>query len=89
MGFPVETVDGEIVQIVSKTGDGLLIAEDGSILKPTKSEPLKAEILEAKQAVEEAVEEVLDVVEAVRDVVEDMLDSEGAGDGEEAEAEEA
>lgn len=87
MGFPVETIDGEKFDIVEKKEEGLLIASDGTVLKPVVGANLKVEVVQAVQAVEEAVEEVIDVVEAAKDAVEELLD--GDEDAEEAEAPEA
>jgi len=81
MGFPVETVDGETVDIVDKVADGLLVAEDGSMFKPT-TDALKSELVEAGDALEAAfdaagdlVDEAGDVVDAAGDVVEAVLDA--------------
>lgn len=85
MGFPVDTADGS-VNIVDKLGDGTLIAEDGSKLRPT-TDALVSEVIEAAQAVEDAVDEILDVAEVASGWLGDFFGGgEEVGPAEEEEA---
>jgi len=80
MGFPSETVDGQVVNIVEKGTLGeqtILRADDGSVYKPSITDPLKLELVEAGQAVMEAVEQAGDVVETAVEIVGEMIESAG------------
>lgn len=70
MSFPAETTDGEIVQIVDKTSEGDLIAEDGSVFSAVAN--LKVQLKEAGAAVANAADEAS---EALGEVVEDVKDA--------------
>jgi len=74
MGFPVDTADGT-VDVVDKLGDGTLIAEDGSRLRPT-TDALVSEVIEAAQAIEAAVEEIGDVVSEAYELAGEFFGSE-------------
>jgi methyl-accepting chemotaxis protein len=84
MSFPAETTDGQTVLIETKTEDGDLIAEDGSVYRAV--EQLKVELKEAGEAVgkladeaseslDEVVGEVKEAAEAVAEASGDLVDA--------------
>ena len=79
-GFPAETTDGEIVQIVSKehdeTGARLLIAQDGTTYKES-AQALKIELAEAADAISETVESVSEAVENIGQEASEAMDELG------------
>lgn len=75
MGFPVETVDGEIVT-VERIAPGVLEAEDGRRFKPS-IDALKMEALEAVEAVKDVAEEITESLGEVKDSVEVAADEIG------------